>query len=92
LLSQPAAVVGGECVVAEEIPFQEGNFRGRDCPTIALSYVQRVNDSLATRNGDWRSMLQNQSGITGALKDANDSNKDDSSAFSLANKDEPGSI
>lgn len=61
-------------------------------PAVALSYVQRVNDALATRNGDWWSMVQNQSGITDELKDENDPNKDNSSAFSLAYKDEPGSV
>jgi hypothetical protein len=61
-------------------------------PAVALSYVQRVNDSLATRNGDWWSMVQNQSGITDELKDDNDPNKDNSSAFSLAYKNEPGSV
>jgi hypothetical protein len=37
-------------------------------------------------------MIQNQSGISDELKDPNDPNKDNSSAFSLAYKDEPGSV
>lgn len=61
-------------------------------PVIALSYVQRVNDSLATRNGDWWSMVQGQSGLTDEVKDSNDPNKDNHSAFSLALKGEPGSV
>ena len=61
-------------------------------PVIALSYVQRVNDSLATRNGDWWSMVQGQSGLTDEVKDSNDPNKDNASAFSLARKDQPGSV
>ncbi len=61
-------------------------------PVIALSYVQRVNDSLATHNGDWWSMVQGQSGLTDEVKDANDPNKDNHSAFSLAYKDAPGSV
>jgi hypothetical protein len=61
-------------------------------PVIALSYVERVNDSLATRNGDWWSMIQGQSGLTDEVKDSNDPNKDNHSAFSLALKGEPGSV
>jgi hypothetical protein len=61
-------------------------------PVIGLSYVQRLNDSLATRGGDWWSMIMGQSGISDELKDANDPNKDNSSAFSLAYKDAPGSV
>lgn len=61
-------------------------------PAVALSYVQRINASLATRNGTWWSMVQNQSGISDELKDSNDPNKGNSSEFSLAYKDEPGSV
>lgn len=61
-------------------------------PVIGLSYVQRLNDSLATRGGSWWTMVQGQSGISDELKDPNDPNKGNSSAFSLAHKDEPGSV
>ncbi|HEX9226000.1 MAG TPA: hypothetical protein VF885_05010 [Arthrobacter sp.] len=61
-------------------------------PAIGLTYAQRLNDSLATRNGSWWTMVQGQSGISDELKDPNDPNKDNSSAFSLAYKDEPGSV
>lgn len=61
-------------------------------PVIGLSYVERVNASLATRGGDWWSMVQNQSGISDELKDSNDPNKDNASSFSLAKKDQPGSV
>ncbi|QOD05817.1 hypothetical protein [Pseudarthrobacter sp. BIM B-2242] len=61
-------------------------------PAVALSYVQRVNDSLATHNGGWWSMVQGQSGLTDEVKDANDPNQGNHSAFSLAYKDAPGSV
>lgn len=61
-------------------------------PVVGLSYVQRVNASLATFHGDWWSMVTGQSGITDEVKDSNDPNKDNHSAFSLALKDAPGSI
>ncbi|ACL41898.1 hypothetical protein Achl_3947 (plasmid) [Pseudarthrobacter chlorophenolicus A6] len=61
-------------------------------PAIALSYVHRVNESMATRGGDWWSMIMGQSGLTDEVKDSNDPNKDNPSAFSLAYKDEPGSV
>lgn len=61
-------------------------------PVIGLSYVERVNASLATRDGDWWSMVNGQSGISDELKDSNDPNKDNASAFSLALKDQPGSV
>lgn len=61
-------------------------------PAVGLSYVHKINESMATRNGDWWSMLMGQSGLTDEVKDANDPNKDNSSAFSLAYKDQPGSV
>jgi hypothetical protein len=61
-------------------------------PVIGLSYVERVNASLATRGGNWWSMVNGQSGISDELKDPNDPNKDNASAFSLALKDQPGSV
>lgn len=61
-------------------------------PVIGVSYVQRVNASLATFHGDWWSMVTGQSGITDEVKDSNDPNKDNHSEFSLALKDQPGSI
>lgn len=61
-------------------------------PVIGLSYVERVNASLATHNGDWWSMVTGQSGLTDEVKDSNDPNKDNHSAFSLALKGEPGSV
>lgn len=61
-------------------------------PAVGLSYVQKVNESMATRNGDWWSMIMGQSGLTDEVKDSNDPNKDNSSAFSLAYKDQHGSV
>lgn len=61
-------------------------------PVIALSYVKKVNSALATRNGDWWSMIQGQTGITDEVKDGNDPNRENPSAFSLAYKDQPGSV
>lgn len=61
-------------------------------PAVGLSYVKKVNASLATRNGDWYSMVTNTSGITDEVKDGNDPNKENPSAFSLALKDKPGSV
>lgn len=77
----------GDVEIREEV--KAGELPG---PVIGLSYVQRLNDSLATRGGDWWSMIMGQSGISDELKDANDPNKDNSSAFSLAYKDAPGSV
>lgn len=77
----------GEVEIRSEV--KAGDLPG---PVIPLSYVQRVNDSLATHNGDWWSMVQGQSGLTDEVKDANDPNKDNHSAFSLAYKDAPGSV
>lgn len=61
-------------------------------PAVGLSYVQKINASMATRHGDWWSMIMGQSGLTDEVKDANDPNKDNPSAFSLAYKDQPGSV
>ncbi|MET4144128.1 hypothetical protein [Arthrobacter sp. UYCo732] len=61
-------------------------------PAVGLSYVHRINESMATRDGDWWSMLMGQSGLTDEVKDSNDPNKDNSSAFSLAYKDRSGSV
>ncbi|MBG0739033.1 hypothetical protein IV500_06410 [Paeniglutamicibacter antarcticus] len=61
-------------------------------PVIPVSYVERVNASLSTHNGDWWTMVTGQSGLTDEVKDDNDPNKDNHSAFSLALKGEPGSV
>lgn len=61
-------------------------------PAVGLSYVQKVNESMATRDGSWWSMLMGQSGLTDEVKDENDPNKGNSSEFSLAYKDRAGSV
>lgn len=61
-------------------------------PAVGLSYVHKVNESMATRNGDWWSMIMGQSGLTDEVKDDNDPNRGNSSALSLAYKDQPGSV